>query len=194
MIDEQCQSYKVNDEYKKELKELRERMVGAENFAKKLPLFRAQILSSKLSEEDNHIQFGNSYKSIPLQWGINRGYYKTGTNRYITNMETTHNGYYFCIYINTIALFDAHKEFGLYDKVKDCNIYFTDSLNTTFYVEDLHIEHFLETINEWYVEAHKDLDKLRKSKKIKNLKSELEALEDGFLPNKIKIIKEDGKA
>ena len=173
----------MNNDYKKELKELRERMkedfyVAAEKFAKKLPVFRAQILSEKLMEEDPYINFGNIYKSIPLKWGINRCHFKTGTSRYITNMKTEHNGYYFRIYINTIALFDVHKNFELHYKLKSCNINFVYFDNTIFYIEDLHIEQFLETINEWYVEAHKELDKYHKSKEIKELESKLEALKE----------------
>jgi len=82
------------------------------------------------------------------------------------------------IYINTCSLFDAHEKFNLYEKMSKCSTYFIDKSNSTFYIEDEHIYEFLETLNDWYIEAMAESTSCCKEKRIAELRDELAKLEE----------------
>lgn len=168
----------MNDKYEQELAELKKRMQKAEKFAERIPGLRNVILDKKLTGEEVWLDFGSRYKETPLRWGIKRGYYKLGTSRRITNFREEHACYCFCIYINTLSLFDIHENFSLYEKTGKCKVFFIDKMNSTFYVEDEHIKDFLEALNLWYIEAKKELAGYRKNERIQELKDELHNLEE----------------
>ena len=166
--------------YKKELKELKERMEKAEKFANKIPVFKNIIIERKLTGEEDYIDFGSRYKDICLAWGIKRCNYISGTNRTISNYDNeNYNVYVFSIYFNSLDLFGdgIYNYFGL-EKIRDkVKVFFYDEINSTYYVEDEHIEEFLEEVNKWYLEAKKQVTKYRNEQEIKKLKEKLAELE-----------------
>lgn len=167
--------------YKKELKELKERMEKAEKFANKIPIFKDIIIERKLTGEEGFIDFGNRYKDIYLAWGIERCNYISGTNRTITNYDNDdYNVYVFSIYFNSLDLFGSgiYENFGL-EKIKEkVKVFFYDEVNSTYYVEDEHIEQFLEEVNKWYLETKKQVNKYRNEQEIKKLREKLAELEN----------------
>ena len=165
--------------YEQELVELRLKMEKAEKFAKKIPCFEEKIIQNKYTGEEEYIPFGERYKGIHLNWGINRCRFISGTNRTITNYnKTPYSEYLFCMYFNTLTLYDSHNKHDL-EKIADkVNVYFYDGLNSTFYVKDEYIEEFLDKASEWYKEAREKEIKMREEKRIFELKKELENLEN----------------
>ena len=155
----------MRKEYKEELEELKVKMEKAEKFAKKLPIFAEIILKGKFSGEENWGKYGSWYKDIYLGWDINRGHYKSDTSRYMTNRRgDPYDGYFFNIYINSCSLFDSHDNHGLYESLEDVDIFYTDTMNTTFYITDENIHAFLEALNDWYLKA-RELSVQEKAKK-----------------------------
>jgi len=145
----------MTPEYKKELAEIEAKMVAAETFAKKLPIFSESIRKNRFSGNEDWISFGDRYKDIHLGWSIRRGFYRNDSPRAITNYRGDYCGHFFNIYINSLHLYDLHDEFGLYEALEGVNIFFADVRNTTFYVTDENIEAFLEALNTWYLGAKK---------------------------------------
>lgn len=169
--------------YEDELLQLKEKMVKAEKFAKKLPLFKDEILKNKYTGYENHIQFGSTYKNIFLAWGINRNHYVWDSVCTINNYEKDdkYNEYLFKIYVNNYNLFDTSDDElrnSLNDIQNKCNVYFYDKYNSTFYVEDKYIEEFLEVLNEWYLQARDKVKQYKRHEKIEKLKMELAELEN----------------
>ena len=154
------------NEYKEELEKLKQKMEKAEIFALKVPLFSGQILTQKYTGEETHINFGDRYKALQLNWGIKRDYLKGGTSRNITNFNGEYDGYFFNVYINTVSLFGIHNEFGLFDAIKGVDVFFTDSLNNTFYVTDENIESLLDALATWYEKAKVEAAKLKAAEQL----------------------------
>lgn len=165
-------------QYQDELKALKEKMVGAEKFAEKIPCFRQFILDNKLDGTEDNAKFASSYKRIYFHWGLHRSRFKSGTNRTITNYVGDHDKYLFTVYINTPTLFDTHEKFGLEDVLEKSTVFFFDRLNTTFYVEDDHVEGFLEALNDWYVEAVAQLKRYKINEEISKLEKQLAKLKE----------------
>jgi len=139
------------EKYNEELKLLKAKMLKAEEFSKKLPLFSTKIINEKLTADMNWIQFGNYYKTLSCGWGINRGLYTKGTNRDVTNYvsDDHYSAHLFSIYINTLSIYDSHNKYGL-ESIKDnITLFYYDALNSTFYVADEHIEALLDALVEW---------------------------------------------
>lgn len=167
------------ERYQEELNTLKVKMLKAQQFAKELPLFRDMIINSKITGEENHIGFGKRYKNMYYDWGINRVNYGSShtarINNYSRGVDLGHDKYLFCLYFNTIALYNSHEEHGLADLNSD-KVFFYDCLNNTFYIEDKYIEEFLESANEWYLKA-KNQEKIRKKEvKIKEMEERLKEL------------------
>lgn len=146
----------LNDDYKKELKEIEDKMIASERFAEKLPVFAEIIRKHKFNGTEEWAKYGSKYKDIYLAWDINRGFYATSNRRTITNYTGVYSGYLFNIYVNSYALFGLHNNFGLYEALKDVDIFFADTMNSTFYITDENIESFLEALNTWYLKARKE--------------------------------------
>lgn len=163
-------------QYQDELKALKEKMVGAEKFAEKIPCFRQFILDNKLDGTEDVAKFPSSYKRIYFNWGLHRSRFKSGTNRPITNYDGDYEKYLFSMYINTLNLFDTHEKFGIEDVLEKSTVFFFDRLNTTFYVEDEHIEGFLEALNDWHVEAVAQLKQYKINEEISKLEKQLAKL------------------
>lgn len=169
----------MREEYQRELEKLKDRMIKAEVFAKKVPIFKNLILDEKISGEEDYLRFDTHYKSIPLGWGINRGLYKRESTRKVTNYDKNdnYNGYLWVIYINTLTLYDNHNKFGLYKATEPLNLFFFDKINSTFYATDEQIEPLLETLNTWYLEVMSTIGEFRRQENIKSLREKLKKLE-----------------
>lgn len=165
-------------QYQDELRALKEKMVGAEKFAEKIPCFRQFILDNKLDGTEGNVKFASSYKQIYFHWGLHRVRFKSGTNRTITNYEGDYDKYLFSVCINNLSLFDTHEEFGLEDVLEKSTVFFFDRLNTTFYVEDEHVEGFMEALNDWYVEAVAQLEQYKINEEISKLEKQLAKLKE----------------
>lgn len=166
------------EKYKLELRELKSKMIKAQKFADEIPLFSEEILTLKYSGKEHWIKFGETYKNLYLAWGINRGFFDSESNRNISNYREHHQEYLFCIYINSCSLFDCHHNFDLYESLKDVNIFFSDVLNTKFYVTDENIEPFLEALNKWYLKAKDENNLLRQQERIKIAQDEIKKAEE----------------
>ena len=164
-----------NEKYIKELEELRARMEKAELWGNKMPLFMDEIINKKLSGDEGHQQYSKEYKKLYLAWGVNRSLY--GSSRDITNYVEEFSGYLWCIYINTISIYDSHDKHGLEDISLD-NIFFYDKSNTTFYATDEQIGYLLESLNDWYMNAIKIEEKAIKEDEILKLEKKLAKLKD----------------
>lgn len=142
----------MREEYRKELEELKIKMELAEEFAKQLPIFEKEIISNKLNSSFKG-KIAEKYKTMRLNWGIERRFYDTAEN--ITNFRNETeiiNRYLLSIYINTLNLYASHDKYSLKEAMKDSYFYF-DELNTTFYFEESQIEKGLELLHNWYLEA-----------------------------------------
>lgn len=163
-------------QYEDELKALKIKMAGAEKFAEKIPCFRDFIIKNKIDGTEDFQKFASYYKEIPFGWGLSRARYISGTPRSISNYRDKHDKYLFNIYINTYSLFYEHEDFGLDRVLEESTVFFFDKYNTTFYVEDEHIEGFLEALNKWYVEAVEKLKQYRANEEIRELEEKLARL------------------
>lgn len=173
--------------YEDELKELKEKMEKAEKFAEKIPLFKDEILKNKYTGYEDNINFGSSYGSsyrdIYLSWGIKRLHYVWNSDRIISNYDKNdkYDKYLFDIYINQHNLFgnsydELHESL---EKIQNkCTVFFYDEWNSEFYIEDEHIEEFLDTLNEWYLESNSKVKEYEKQKRINKLKEQLAELEN----------------
>lgn len=163
-------------QYQDELKALKKKMAGAEKFAEKIPVFRQFILDNKIDGTEDSAKFPSSYKRIYFNWGLHRSRFKSETNRTITNYKGDYDKYLFRVYINTLTLFDTHEKFGLEDVLEKSTVFFFDDLNSTFYVEDEHVEGFLEALNVWYVEAVAQVEQYKITEEISKLEKKLAKL------------------
>lgn len=167
----------MNEEYKKELADLKYKMLKAEKFAEKLPLFSEQILERKLSGSEQRIKFDSRYKGVYFAWGINRGFFGNDLDRSITNYSgDDYKEYLFSIYINTLSMYDSHEDFGLFDVAKSTNIFAVDYLNSTFYAKDSQIEGLLDALVVWHENAVSKIGEFNKQKEIKELEGRLAKL------------------
>ncbi|MCK5602798.1 hypothetical protein KAR91_13035 [Candidatus Pacearchaeota archaeon] len=164
----------MRKEYRNELRELTEKMVLAEDFAKKVPMFSEKILAEKLTGEENWKQYISFYKKLGTFNGVSRGFFKTDTSRIMTNNNEYHEGYYWTLYINTLCEYNSHANYGLKEIHKEVPVFFFDNLNSTFYCTDEQIEKLLEALNIWVIKA-KDQNRIdRVDEEIKNAEKELE--------------------
>ena len=168
----------MREEYKKELKDLKTKMEKAEKFAEKVPLFVERILEYKFSGEESNQEYLSRYKQIYFHWSLYRTFYTTQSEGC---KPTNYKGkdfshHLFHVYINTLTLYNVNEEFGLYDALKEIDIFYTDHLNTTFYIDDENIEPFLEALNIWYLNACEESKKACAKKSLEDAEKEIEKL------------------
>ncbi len=167
----------MNEEYREELRLLKVKMEKAEEFAKKVPLFAEKILKEKITGEEAWHKYIDSYKRLTTYHGVFRGYFKTGTSRYITNLNE-HDGYYWTLYINTLGEYNSHAKYGL-NEVKDLvDVFFYDISNSTFYCTDEQIEPLLETLNEWKIKAVEFARKDSLNERLRTAEKEKQVIQD----------------
>ena len=168
----------MKDEYLKELKQLKIKMIEAEKFAEKIPVFAGQILDYKYTGNENWIKFGEKYKDTYFGWDINRGLYQSDTSRNITNYTgKSYTEFLFNIYINCYSIFGHHHNFGLDSLVKKNEVFFYDNLNSTFYATDEQVISLLDKLNNWYIDAKKENKVLFHNKKIEEATKQKEKSE-----------------
>jgi hypothetical protein len=175
--------YKVKEnemrkEYIDELNLLKEKMIKAENFAEKIPVFSDVILENKYNSDETYIQFGKNYKKMYLAWGINRGHCNKNSMRTITNCKEEYDGYFFIVYINTLTLYDLHENFGLFESFDDVDIFFVDRINSTFYITDENIGNFLVALYEWYNRAISEARRYKCKQELLELEKKRQGLEE----------------
>lgn len=167
------------EEYKKELKALRIKMEEAEKHAEKLPMFAEVILKEKLTGYEDWQEYCYGYKKVNTYDGVNRGYYKTGTRRTITNYKgPDYDCYLFNIYINSYTEYDSERDHGLDDICNKVPVVFYDEMNSTFYCTDEQIYGLLEALNEWKINACKEEKKLYKKERVEELKTLIKESEE----------------
>ena len=143
----------MRKEYKDELIDLKTKMIKAEKFAKKVPMFSEKILTEKITGEEHWLKCISYYKNLRTYDGVSRGFFESGTNRSISNIGKKHSGYYWTLYINTLTEYGSHAKYGLGDIHKNIPVFFYDNLNSTFYCTDAQIETLLEALDVWIVKA-----------------------------------------
>lgn len=163
----------MRETYKNELLELENRMINAEAFAKKIPVFEEYIINNKITW-GNDCSFWEYYKSLYLGWGINRKYYPDNSN--ITNYKKDYKWFLFTIYFNTLSMYDSYEKYWLEELTKTGSVFFFDKANSTFYIKDEHIGLFLEEANKWYEKAKNTIKIEEKKIRIKQLEAELDLL------------------
>jgi hypothetical protein len=125
-----------------------------EDFAKKLPIFKNIIIQQELTGEEKEVCFGRKYKEMPLEPGIYRVFFSSDNKgRCMVGNYGHYNLYCFQISINIPVLFGLKFKnafLKLHENLKNCVVYFEDTVNDVFYVEDEHIEDFLKSLRSWY--------------------------------------------
>ena len=71
----------MREEYKLQLKELKERMKKAEAFALQCPIFSKKILNDIITGEESSITFADKYKLLITQNGIKRNHYSSNNKK-----------------------------------------------------------------------------------------------------------------
>jgi len=179
--DEDASIIQYND-YLKELADLKIKMIKAEIFAKKFPMFKDYILRNKMigeEKENRYIEFGKRYKDLYLAWGIRRVKYSSKYDIYVTNYEGEDpDRFLFSLYFNSVSLFDSMNDFGLETLQEKAKVFFFDKPNSTFYVEDEHIEQFLEEANKWVIKAQEMARQEKIDVRRKQLEEELKRLDN----------------
>ena len=165
----------LNKEYQEELDKLKEKMIEAQKFAEKFPSFKQTIIERKITGEGS-VNFGDRYKTMPFGWGAYRHFYRSKDD--LTNYRKDIEPMYLTrIYINTLNLYDLHENFDLEKMVcEKTDIFFFDSLNTTFLLTDEQLEPFLEVLHDWYVAAKEKAATFKKEIRKKKLEDELKEL------------------
>lgn len=174
----------TNKEYKKELKSLEERMIQAEQFAKKLPIFAKVILDRKLTGTEEYERYADEIKYPYAFNGVNRGFFSSDTPRNLTNYGKKHAEFLFSVGINNSSNFGQQIDnFGFTEMAEKQDVFFYDKWNTHFYATDEQITTLLENLGKWYEQAKEKNRKfivLQKKKaaeeKLKEAQEELKRL------------------
>jgi len=170
----------MREEYKLQLKQLKERMEKAEAFAARCPLFSEKILKDILTGDEDWIVIARHYKSLDLYDGVCRGHYRSNGKGTISNYKGDYDVYLWRLYINTLCEYGAYHKYGLHDICKKIQVYNYDELNCTFYCTDEQIGDLLEALNNWKIEARAQLEIDMRDEKIreaeKRIKEENEKL------------------
>lgn len=169
--------------YIDELNALASRMLEAEKFAERLPLFKDYILKNKLNNKNNVSHLGEEALDVYLLHTI-RLYNYSGT--FIKGTPTNYNGKPISIplvvfYINRYSMFGD----DFYDNIdKDLNesvkdlVYFYDSINGKYYVTEENLEEFCNKLSIWYKLALAKNKQFVAQKKKEKLLKELKNLEE----------------
>ena len=169
-------------EYELQLKELKEKMIKAEAFAVRCPVFSKKILGEIITGEECFVKFAPTYKSLSTYSGIAR-YLCTVSpdNRVIDNDKDGRKMHLYPIYINTLVEYNSQSKYGLDNIHKNIPVFFYDSLNSTFYCTDEELEGLLNALDNWKQSAviKLDLDNLQREIKLAedNAKEAIETLQ-----------------
>ena len=158
------------------------RMLEAEEFAKRLPLFKDFILKNKINNKNMVAQLGEKVLDVYLGQAI-RLYNYSETFK---GTPTNYNGKPISIplvvfYVNKYSMFgdDFYDEIikDLDESVKDL-VYFYDSINGKYYIAEENLEEFCNKLSIWYNLALYENRKFVAQKKKEKLLKELKNLEE----------------
>lgn len=158
------------------------RMLEAEEFAKRLPLFKDFILKNKINNKNTVAQLGEKVLDVYLGQAIRLYNY----SEIYLGTPTNYNGKPISIplivfYVNEYSMFgdNFYDEItkDLDESVKDL-VYFYDSINGKYYVTEENIEEFCNKLSRWYnLALHKNKQFVAQKKK-ERLLEELKNLEE----------------
>jgi hypothetical protein len=169
---------KLIPEYEKKLKEFKEKLIKAQQFAKKLPCFSDFIIKNIITESPYN-QFGFQYKTLKLDWQLTRNEYDTKTGRTIPNKEGEYGPIKLTrIYINAISLFG----YGTTIQAPlNIECYFFDSVNSTYYITDKELEYVLNSLVKWHKDSIVQNKKDQQLKKLKEAEKRLQLLKEEII-------------
>lgn len=168
--------------YIDEMKTLKNKMIEAEKFAERLPLFKDYILKNKISNRNNVSHLGEKVLDVYLGQAIRLYNY----SEIYLGTPTNYNGKPISIplvvfYINRYSMFGD----DFYDNIdKDLNesvkdlVYFYDSINGKYYVTEENLEEFCNKLSIWYKLALAKNKQFVAQKKKEKLLKELKNLEE----------------
>lgn len=168
--------------YIDELETLKNKMIEAEKFAERLPLFKDYILKNKLSNRNSVSHLGENVLDVYLGQTIRLYNY----SEIYLGTPTNYNGkpisiplVVFCI--NKYSMFgdDFYDEIikDLNESVKDL-VYFYDSINSKYYIAEENLEEFCDKLSIWYKLALAKNKQFVAQKKKEKLLKELKNLEE----------------
>ena len=157
------------------------RMLEAEEFAERLPLFKDYILKNKINNKNMVAQLGEKVLDVYLGQAIRLYNY----SEIYLGTPINYNGKPISIplivfYVNEYSMFgdDFYDEIikDLDESVKDL-VYFYDSINSKYYVTEENLEEFCDKLSIWYNNAiEKNKQYSIEQKKIR-LQKELDLLQ-----------------
>ncbi len=168
--------------YIDEIKTIKNKMIEAEKFAERLPLFKDYILKNKINNRNNVSHLGEEVLDVYLFHTIRLYNYSETFN----GAPTNYNGKPISIplvvfYINRYSMFGD----DFYDNIdKDLNesvkdlVYFYDSINGKYYVTEENLEEFCNKLSIWYKLALAKNKQFVAQKKKEKLLKELKNLEE----------------
>ena len=158
------------------------RMIEAEEFAKRLPLFKDYILKNKINNKNMVAQLGEKVLDVYLGQAIRLYNY----SEIYLGTPTNYNGKPISIplivfYVNEYSMFgdNFYDEIikDLDESVKDL-VYFYDSINSKYYVTEENLEEFCNKLSIWYKLALAKNKQFVAQKKKEKLLKELKNLEE----------------
>ena len=168
--------------YIDEMKILKNKMIEAEEFAERLPLFKDYILKNKINNRNNVSHLGEKVLDVYLGQAIRLYNY----SEIYLGSPTNYNGKpieipLIVFYINRYSMFGN----DFYDNIdKDLNesvkdlVYFYDSINGKYYVTEENLEEFCSKLSIWYKLALAKNKQFVAQKKKEKLLKELKNLEE----------------
>lgn len=166
--------------YIDEIETLKNKMLEAEKFAERLPLFKDYILKNKINSRNSVSQLGQ--KVLDVYFGqLIRLYNYSET---YLGTPTNYNGKPISIplvvfYINRFSMFVDDCYDGIIkeldESVEDL-VYFYDSINSRYYVTEENLEEFCNKLSIWYNNAKEKNKQYSIEKKKIRLQKELELL------------------
>ena len=168
--------------YIDEIKTIKNKMIEAEKFAERLPLFKDYILKNKINNRNNVSHLGEKVLDVYLGQAIRLYNY----SEIYLGAPTNYNGKPISIplvvfYINRYSMFGD----DFYDNIdKDLNesvkdlVYFYDSINGKYYVTEENLEEFCSKLSIWYKLALAKNKQFVAQKKKEKLLKELKNLEE----------------
>ena len=158
------------------------RMLEAEEFAERLPLFKDYILKNKINNKNMVAQLGEKVLDVYLGQAIRLYNY----SEIYLGTPTNYNGKPISIplivfYVNEYSMFGDN----FYDEIiKDLNesvkdlVYFYDSINGKYYIAEENLEEFCNKLSIWYKLALAKNKQFVAQKKKEKLLKELKNLEE----------------
>lgn len=162
----------MREQFKKEIEALKEEHEQIEKMIKRLPFLEKEILERRYRADDlGYMAITRRYKDFYFHWDVGR--YFLGKDNQPTNREgEPMTGFVTRVYINSLTLFDLHNNFNIFNRVSGAE--YVDHSNCTFYIRDEKLHEFLESLNNWYVEAKKEAVVYKKEKAIREAEQALE--------------------